>query len=381
MSAGHLLYYHAVRSIPPDMLARLPATYHAALDPSAALTHRRLWTTTTALALHYQHVLGVQLPGPNAALLQYRAVADLALPLPAYHAARALAPLLGWAAYAWPAQERQAQAGRARRPRFVEFPDARLAGLLVVAVKLLYPFEGGERSVRGAGELAAAVVDWETWGRATEKFERRVEKACKGLGYEWAMGVQEEDVLHMSDEQVDEYLNWYSQSYMSDAPVPERSKQANFMRYLLETFPVEQRGKEPGEEDQQRVDKAKMERLNKVISSMKVQPVIMHEQEEGTAKVLRPGEGYKRYRMAKELPPHAKKFYEAVAKWVGFDLEMIIRAVFLTERALERWMNETKQKEKEHEKQKSTTISKGKQKISSESDEDLSMSKDTSAEP
>jgi len=363
VTTGQLPYYHATRHLPAAIAARLPATYHFALDAAAPLTRARLRAATAQLAAHHQRALGVRLPPLNAPLLLHRAVADLALPLPAFAAARALPHLLGWA-FGWP------EGGGARRARVVDYPDARLAGVLVVAVKLLYPFEGGERCVAGAAEMAAAVVDWSVWG----------ERVRGPSGYEWAMGVREEDVLGMSGEQVDEYLDWYAESYMNDERVVERGKQADFRRYLLETFPVEKSGKDGGEEDQQRMEKAKMKRLNKVISTMKVQPIVTDEQEEkGLSKILRPGENYKRYRNAEELPLHAKKFYEAVAKWVGFDLNMLINAVFLTEIALEKWMNKEKQKENGAERQRSKTSSKGKQKVTERSDGDSMTSSEASS--
>jgi RNA polymerase I-specific transcription initiation factor RRN7 len=154
---------------------------------------------------------------------------------------------------------------------------------------------------------------------------------------------------------------------MNDEPVTERSRDADFRRYLLDTFPVERSGKEEIVEDEQVKDKAKMKRLNEVISSMIPRRAISaQEEEEGMAKVLRPGEGYKRYRQVGDLPPIAKQFYEAVAKLVGFDLDMLIRAVFLTERTLEKWILNEKRKVKPKRKYISKLRGKGKQKVEEE---------------
>lgn len=359
VSTGKLLYYHAIREIPSDMKDRLPATYHDALDPSSLLAQERLWKTTTRLFLQYQRDFGMQIPRLNYTLHFYRYIVDLGLPLPVYHAAKRIAEIVGWE-FKYPDQKRVTT-----RLRIVDFPEAQLVGAFVVAVKLLYPFDGVERVPHGRGELGAVVLDWEKWSSATEKFDRKVEKTMEGrLGYEDAMRVTEDDVLGMSDEKIDEYLDWYAKSYMNDQPVTERSREADFRRYLLDTFPVERSRKEEIVEDEQVKDKAKMKRLNEVISSMiPRQAISAQEEEEGMAKVLRPGEGYKRYRKVEDLPPIVKQFYAAVAKLVGFDLDMLIRAVFLTEVTLEKWILNEKRKREPKRKYVSKLRGKGKQKV------------------
>ncbi len=54
---------------------------------------------------------------------------------------------------------------------------------------------------------------------------------------------------------------------------------------------------------------------------------------------------YIRYRSKADLTGHAKDFYKAAAKFIGFDLDMLVRTVFLTELKLEKWMVEEKKKE------------------------------------
>lgn len=348
---GKLLYYAAVREVPSDVLERLAASYHDALDPSTLLTEHRLWKSTTRLFLQYRREFGMQIPRLNFHLHLHRYIIDLGMPLPVYAAAKRIAEILGWG-FEYPDPMK-----RRGRLRIVDFPEAQVAAVFVVAVKILYPFDGWVRHPHSAEELGSVGIDWGVWSEATTRYE----KGIKGqrLGYEGAMRVTEEDVQGMSEERIDEYLDWYRGSYMNELNVTERSREAEFRKYLLQTFPVERNGKESGEKDDEAMEEAKVERLNRVVSSMVPREVVA-DKDEDRASVLRPGQGYKRYRKVEDMLPVAKQFFEAAAKLVGFDLNMLMKAVFLTEVKLETWM--VKEKWKEHGKRKYTYKKRNKRK-------------------
>ena len=369
VQSGKLLYYHAIREIPSDILSRLPSTYHSSLDPSVLLTESKLWDTTTQLFRQYQRDFGITFPPLNWHLHFYRCITDLALPLPVYQTAKRVSGLLGWD-FGYPPpkvdseREEGMEEGQGKRSKIVDFPEARLVATLVVVVKLLYPFDGVERHPERSDEPAAAVLDWDVWSKAARDYEKAVERQMKkgtgqSMSYEDAMKVSEDDVLNLTEEKLDAYLEWYGKTWMNrDGPVTERSRDKEFRRYLLDTFPVDgpsesveqqemQSGEEAGEEDLAR-EKAKMRRVKRVMESMVPRYAVPENEEEddGEEQVLRPGMGYRRYRSKEELAGHAKEFYEAVAKFVGFDLDMLIRAVFLTELKLEKWMVEEKKNER-----------------------------------
>lgn len=365
---GKLLYYHAIREIPSDMLSRLPSTYHNSLDPSFLLTESKLWGITTQLIRQYQRDFGIAFPPLNWRLHLYRSMTDLALPLPVYQTAKRIGSLLGWD-FAYPSpnadtrRERDGKKGvEWKRTRIVDFPEAQLIAVLVVAVKLLYPFDGVVRYPERADEPTAAVLDWDVWSKTTEDCEKAVagqqkKRAGRLMGYEEAMKISEDDVLGLSEEMLDAYLEWYGSAWTDkDDSITERGRDKEFRRYLLDTFSVHdpsesaghqemQSGEETGEEELA-IEKAKMRRVKKVMASM-VPRNAVSDNEEGDeqGQVLRPGMGYRRYRSKGELTGHVKHFYEAAAKFVGFDLEMLIRAVFLTEVKLEKWMAEEKKNE------------------------------------
>ena len=302
---------------------------------------------------------------------------DLALPLPIYETAKQVGSLLGWD-FAYPSsnantgregegedEDEEEQEGKRRevkRVRIIDFPEAQLIAVLVVAVKLLYPVDGVVRYPEHADEPAAAVLDWNVWSKATEDYEKAVAKQSKkktgrSMSYEEAMKVSEDDVLGLSEEMLDTYLEWYGSTWTDkDDTVMGRSRDKEFRSYLLDTFPVDdpsesagqqevQSGEEAGEEDLAR-EKAKMRRMKKVMEGMVPRNAVPdNEKGDEQEQVLRPGMGYSRYKSKQELAGHAKDFYEAAANFIGFDLDMLIRAVFLTELKLEKWMVEETKKE------------------------------------
>ena len=297
---------------------------------------------------------------------------DLALPLPVYQAAKRVSTLLGWD-FAYPSpnayssrEEAGKEGGKRKRTSIVDFPEAQLIAALVVAVKLLYPFDGVVRYPERADEPAAAVLDWDVWSKAMQDYEKAVAgQTKKGVGrsmsYEEAMKVSEDDVLGLSEEMLDAYLEWYGSTWIDkDDTIAESSRDKEFRRYLFDTFPVNsssesagrqkvQSEEEAGEEDLAK-EKAKMRRVKKVMEGMVPRNAVPDDEEgNGQGQVLRPGMGYKRYRSKEELTGHAKDFYEAVAKFIGFDLDMLARAVFLTELKLEKWLAEEKREKHKRE--------------------------------
>jgi RNA polymerase I-specific transcription initiation factor RRN7 len=359
---GELLYYHAIREIPSDMLSRLPSTYHSSLDPSVLLTEAKLWHTTTHLIRQYQRDFGIAFPPLNWRLHLYRSMTDLALPLPVYQAAKRLGSLLGWDfTYPSPTADTGREQER-KRTRIVDFPEAQLVAVLVVAVKLLYPFDGVARFPERADEPAAVVLDWDVWSKVTGDYEKTVarqrqKRSGRSMSYEEAMKVSEDDVLGMSEDMLDAYLEWYGSAWTDkDDTVTERGRDKEFRRYLLNTFPVddlservgqqEMQSEEEADEEDLAREKAKMRRVKKVMESMVPRNAVPDNDEgDGQGQLMRPGMGYRRYRSKNELTGYAKDFYGAAAKFIGFDLDMLIRAVFLTEVKLEKWMVEEKKKE------------------------------------
>ena len=75
------------------------------------------------------------------------------------------------------------------------YPEAKLMALLIVACKLGYDLEG--------------TPAWENWAIATEEEEQKDEgNAFNDVG--------EEDIIRMSDEKLDEYMDWVQTGWMDE---------------------------------------------------------------------------------------------------------------------------------------------------------------------
>ena len=80
------------------------------------------------------------------------------------------------------------------------YPDAKLVALLIVACKLGYDLEN--------------TPAWENWAIATEEEERKDEgDVFNDIG--------EEDILGMSDEKLDEYMDWVQTGWIDEDDQPQ----------------------------------------------------------------------------------------------------------------------------------------------------------------
>lgn len=85
--------------------------------------------------------------------------------------------------------------------------------LIVIAAKLLFPFDDIERYPVSAEEPATQVLDWKLWAAAQKYFANRETNAGRiGRGKE--VLVKEEDVFTLTPAQLDEYLEWYEKSWL-----------------------------------------------------------------------------------------------------------------------------------------------------------------------
>lgn len=84
-------------------------------------------------------------------------------------------------------------------------PEAKIAALIVIATKLSHPFDGIVRIPRDAPSLT---MNWSAWKDAM------AEKKTDGLKRGQEIHVTDRDVLSMSGDQLDDYLNWYQQMWI-----------------------------------------------------------------------------------------------------------------------------------------------------------------------
>ena len=155
------------------------------------------------------------------------------------------------------------------------------------------------------------------------------------------INVTEVDVMEMSGEQLDEYMDYYERTFIDLDRVEQK-----LPKDLLDMYPTGRLdGSEPAsysyQEQFAKEQEAVRETLDAVIGSMSLRNVIPKESEEAVRRI---GSFYKRYRRAEDLDGDAKVFHEKVAETVGVKLETLVLAVGQMERLLIKW-REAKVKE------------------------------------
>ncbi|KAF1996646.1 hypothetical protein P154DRAFT_498312 [Amniculicola lignicola CBS 123094] len=326
---GKLAYRRAIKYVPLPMRDRLPATYHAVLDPNTNLTLERFYDTvsTSANGLEKEH--GIVWPALNVPLLLFRCIKELALPLELYDSTMWLGKYLN---YDFTLHAVHTISFGVRR-----LPEAQLMACLVVCVKLMYPFDDQIRSPRTASEPAAAVIDWEEWHRHISSTETKSRQGYDQYTSQELLEQDENGVFTMSKDQLDQYLDFYQDSFLDEARI---EKETENRKELYEMFPINfQNGSKPPLSDRSTVgDQERLDTIKAVHGSFKPQRVI--KDEDADQRDIRPGQLYKLYRKEDDLPISAKRFYTEIGKLAGLDMEMLVNAVFFTEKKMAKWRNE-----------------------------------------
>lgn len=226
------------------------------------------------------------------------------------------------------------------RPNVSSMPEVMLLSILIVAVKLYYPFDDMARSVTSLSDPAILTIDWKAWVEAHRKHEIRLrDKDRLPRGTEAT--ISEADVMTMSGKRLDDYLDWYERTWIDDERAGEKPR--GLPKQLLDMFPT---GRPAGdtpepyshaeEEDKERQSLEQMSA--EVIANLQIRDVVQETAEDDSEiDTHRVGSYYKRYRRLNDLTPNAKVFYQAVATRAGISLETLVSGVLQVERKLMIW--------------------------------------------
>lgn len=224
-------------------------------------------------------------------------------------------------------------------------PEVELVCTLVIAVKIYQPFDGLPRYPRTTDEIGILEVDWDRWSTLQQR--RYSKHQDNDLLRKDLMEIDEQDVFHMSDSQIDAYLDWYAETWIDQEPKQQSSR--NVPEQLLKMFPIEPLGRStPAKPDipqsRQALHETMLETLKQVQESLKMRGVVSEAAEgKQTKPVRRIGASYKHYRRVGDLSQHppAKGFHEVVARVTGLELPFLLREVFSIERRLHRFWEDT----------------------------------------
>ncbi|KAH9204453.1 hypothetical protein DL95DRAFT_471482 [Leptodontidium sp. 2 PMI_412] len=309
-----ITYNRAIKEVPKEMRSKLPAHFHAALEIKAPLDGTRLHTTVVSLAEFFNLEFEMEFPRLNVPLLIFRYMTELCLPVELYPAIRRLETLLE--------VDFSHHSHRKRTAEPTPHPEIRLMGLIVIATKLAHPFDDVDRIPESYSDPSAVKMNWPQWAKSTSRNPPR------GLARGEAIKVIDTDVWNMNAQKLDDYLDWYQNTWIDDRD-PKVSEQ------ILQIFPLDDLPPQPDAEDScLEQDIASLKDVQGSLFLQEPQPI---EDGDTSEEVVRAGELYKRYRSEEELPKEAKAFFELAASKVGVSLGKLLRTVFRLEVQLERW--------------------------------------------
>lgn len=326
---GKMAYRRAIRLVPLAMRDRLPATFHAVLNRQALFKHKQFYDTVVDLQIGLSKDHGIVWPALNVPMLLYRYLREMALPLELYDATTRLAELLGYDFALHPNGK--------KRLGIRHLPEAQLVGCLIVSVKLLYPLDGKQRFPQSSSEPTATKMNWNYWSEHIDVTRTKEFETDKGLNTEEMMSLQEKDVLSMHSEQLDQYLDFYADTFLDDVEIQRITENDDFRRALYEMFTTESNVEihRPKELSKDVALESQLEVVKIVHSTMEaVAPVPV---DVATAQHLRPGQAYQVWKHDKELPEQTKVLYDKAARLAGLSLDMLVMAVSFTEARIEQW--------------------------------------------
>src|SRR5947207_15414181 len=146
-----------------------------------------LQSCARSLAVFYLHEFNITMPSLNYPPILWKYVTAMSFPLETYSIATNIVNLLEIKEFGFTPDVRGEKRGG--------YPDAKLMALLIVACKLGFNLEKAPA--------------WEDWANGSEEEENR----DKALEYEH---IGENDILMMSDEKLDEYMDWVQSKWIEE---------------------------------------------------------------------------------------------------------------------------------------------------------------------
>ncbi|KAJ5085911.1 hypothetical protein N7532_010682 [Penicillium argentinense] len=306
-------YVRAIRHVPNEMRNHLPKMFFRILDHTHIPSPERFHWNFIAQAALFRNNFGIQLPPLNSPLVLYRHIKRLAVPIDIFDTVKTLQSIVGFK-YEYPDWNRET-----REKQILHLPELQIVVLIVIATKLLFPFDGLKRSPGTTKEPAAQVINWDQWAKAQRNF-REHEGTGSRVGAEKIIDITDKDIPNMNVGELDQYMDWYEKKWLDNVqttnPIadmfspsrPEATHQPNV-------------GSEPSSGAGLGPDEALSALIKSVMVDIKAPSV------KPGKKDMRPGSRYVRYRFESQLPDAARVLYEVAARLASVSLKSMITAV------------------------------------------------------
>ncbi|KAJ5893781.1 hypothetical protein N7495_005472 [Penicillium taxi] len=329
-------YIRALRNVPRDMKERLPPEFIEILEVNKLPQIEHLHRGFRDLLIYYQRQFDIALPALNSPIILYRYIKRLAIPVDVYEVIKTLQGLLGFN-FTWPRISNSKT-----RKKVLDLPDVQMMVLVVIATKILFPFDRLERYPVTSKEPASQAMDWSRWMDSQKHFDSPDPDVCS-TGKDKLIQVVDTDVFQMAPNQLDQYMDWYEKSWLNPS---EKSNPIANMFPISRAETAAGANSDPASASSTSNDRNPEEALNELLLSVMQDlsplPVIPNQEEVDCG---RPGQWYKRYRWESSLPETARAFYELAAQICGISLKMFVRAVMVAEWRLWHWQEGQRREE------------------------------------
>ncbi|OKL59360.1 hypothetical protein UA08_05400 [Talaromyces atroroseus] len=316
----------ALKIVPQEMRDRMSPQHTRDLSVQVLPEGDELHETVYRLVNMYTREHDVTFPPLNMPLMLYQFVRQLGVPLEVYSFVKKLQLFLNFS-FKFSSDKRRALRAQA-------FPEAQLLALIIIATKLIFPFSETKGYPISATEPAAQIVDWNLWADAQKHFKDKTTAEGR-LGKGQEVTVNEGNVFHMTGQQLDDYLDWYQDTWLD---------QNKNMFPLTRAEPEDLLKMYPSAEVEEAID----DTVREVTASIRLAQIIPFGQsrgedsegdqdtgeEEDPDPNPRPGHSYEIYKTASALPDTARKFFEKAANLSGLSLNTLVAVVYRTERKL-----------------------------------------------
>lgn len=325
---GKMAYRRAIKLLPLTMRDRLPPTFHAILDPDTPLKYERFYTTLMDMQISFERDHGILWPALNVPVLLFRYLKELALPLEVYDATIRLGDILG--------HDFASHYEGKKRLGMRHLPEAQLVGCIVVCVKLFYPFDDKRRHPKSLLEPAVTIFNWKNWCDQMDAARAKQRGEKNRFTTEELIMLNERDILSMRPEQLDQYLDFYAETFLDDAEIQRTKDTDDFRNALYDMFPIDGTENHPPSQLSHRLSQQeRLEIVSSVHSGMTAAAAVRDEEAE--MDISRPGQMYMSWKNEQDIPEQARAFYEAAARLAGLSIDMLVMAVFFTEAKVEHW--------------------------------------------
>ncbi|EXJ90819.1 hypothetical protein A1O1_03924 [Capronia coronata CBS 617.96] len=349
-------FVRAIRHVPAEMKGRLPGEYRLSLDTMRLLERDDFQVAVYRVAKMYSMSFGMMMPPLNQHLLLFSHVRSLALPIEVYSLAQRLNAITAYR-FCYP----DTTAYRTTRRQPTTYPEAQLISLIVVATKLLFPFDAQtvKRYPKDPNDPTTLRMDWAVWLKAKQGFDKAttesINAASGGVdrlkpGSE--IHTKDSDILNMTDRQLDQYMDWYQRTWIDNishqhTQSQSKSQENTLDKEILDMFPLHDLPEHPRtREDDEKVAAEEQSRLSarlrEVQASLASRRAVSSEEEaQRGLELLRPGAMYLQIRNLEDLAhtdEPVKVFHEEAAHTACLSVKALLRAVNYSEERIDQWL-------------------------------------------